>query len=177
VILFPSESDQLWLEVSQFRLAFDNKRYIKGDYHLDRIFRGVDYRDRFPLTVDLLVTDLLGLPTTYIDQEFFESSLGGYPGARTDYHVNSDYSLCLCIPELASRFMKRGYNLVDYFRNLIDPFLVWITYYRQYHKKPWPDSAHGILGYLEAQNDGSLPRTVVEQHLDLSIPYSLGLKP
>jgi hypothetical protein len=67
-----------------------------------------------------------------------------------DFHMYSDSSLCLCPePEERLRF-SNGFNLRDFFNNLLIPYLFYQSYLEKFGKEPWKSSTHGDLGILES---------------------------
>lgn len=174
MILYPSERELIWLEVNQFRLEFDNKRCISGDYLLDRTFAGNRYQDRFALRIDLMVKTISDVPTVYIEPNCFHEKFDGHADLWGTYHVNRDYSMCLCLPELAGRFLPDGFNLIDFCRNLVDPFLVWITHLRDHGEKLWGECGHGIQGYIDAHQEGLISTQTLAGQCDYAYRHGRG---
>ena len=67
-----------------------------------------------------------------------------------DLHINYDKSFCLTVPQKEKDFFEdKRFNIRDYFKNLVEPFLYWISYYERYGKAPWSEYSHGLLGIYE----------------------------
>ena len=79
-------------------------------------------------------------------------SAGKWGKVLADIHVYSDGSLCVCPkPEERLRF-PNGFNIRDFFNNLLIPNLFYQSYFEKYGKEPWKGSSHGELGILESYN-------------------------
>lgn len=67
-----------------------------------------------------------------------------------DMHVFPDETLCLCpIAEIALR-LPDGFNLRDYFENLLIPYFYYQSFFEKYGYEPWKASSHGDLGIFES---------------------------
>lgn len=67
-----------------------------------------------------------------------------------DMHVYSDSTACLCIPTEVQTRMPNGFNLKDFFENLLIPFFYYQSFFEKYGKEPWRGYSHGCLGILES---------------------------
>lgn len=67
-----------------------------------------------------------------------------------DLHVYGDKKLCLCIPLEWDIKMPNGFNLIDYFTNLLIPYFYYQSFFERYGKEPWKGYGHGDLGLLES---------------------------
>ncbi|OJF77341.1 MAG: hypothetical protein BKP49_02440 [Treponema sp. CETP13] len=150
MILRPSKIDLDWLNNNQPKLCFNNKNIIEGIYKLNSSYKGVALKGNYKIKIDLLVDNIDLIPTVYLYPENLHRILNKSDLKISDLHINSDFSLCLCIPELAKDYLPHGYNLKEFIINLVNPFFYWIRSYCLNKKKPWNDYSHGFQGYKEA---------------------------
>ena len=74
-----------------------------------------------------------------------------------DLHVNvSDGTLCLTIDKREDEYFSNGFEIREFVKNLLEPFLYWISHLDKYGKAPWGEYAHGNLGYLELYAEGKI---------------------
>lgn len=74
-----------------------------------------------------------------------------------DLHINeTDNTLCLTIDKREEEYFTNGFDISEYFRNLLEPFLFWISHLDKYGKAPWGEYAHGNLGHLELYAEGRI---------------------
>lgn len=92
----------------------------------------------------------------------------------SDLHVFPDNKLCLCIPLEWNLKLPNGFNLPDFFANLLIPYFYYQSYFEHNGKEPWSGYGHGDLGLLE-----SFHRRIVANNLNSDIVdiYVKGLSP
>jgi hypothetical protein len=67
-----------------------------------------------------------------------------------DLHVYPDNRLCLCIPLEIDLKLPHGFNLPDFFANLLIPYFYYQAYIERTGKEPWRGYGHGEIGILES---------------------------
>jgi hypothetical protein len=73
---------------------------------------------------------------------------------RADLHFYGDGSLCLCVGTEIPKHLPRGFNIPDFFNNLLVPFFFYQSYFEKFGKEPWSSYGHGDMGILESfQNE------------------------
>ena len=87
-----------------------------------------------------------------------------------DVHMYSDGTLCLCpTPEEKIRLLN-GFNIRDFIKRLVIPYLYYQSYLEKYGKEPWKSSSHGDLGLLESYASQfpakTPPKDIVAQYVE-----------
>lgn len=67
-----------------------------------------------------------------------------------DLHIYPDGTLCLCVTTEEESRMPNGFNLKDFFENLLIPFFYYQSFFERYGQEPWKGYSHGDLGILES---------------------------
>ncbi len=94
-----------------------------------------------------------------------------------ELHVNPKGTLCLCVKTEEQIKMPKGFNLSDFFNNLLIPFFYYQSYYEKYGKEPWKGFSHGELGVLEHYEvyKGDISKDTIEIFLKNISPKTLDL--
>lgn len=112
-------------------------------------YEGVRIRDEFAIKIVLQRRENSLLPPVFeiggrIERVAREKQL-----KLSDLHCNDDGSACLCIRTEESKKLPDGFNLPDFFHNLVIPFFYAQSYFEKYGVWPWGEYSHGVLGLLE----------------------------
>lgn len=87
-----------------------------------------------------------------------------------DLHVYPNRSLCLCIPLEWDIKLPNGFNLADYFTNLLIPYFYYQSFFEKYGEEPWKGYAHGDIGLLESFHrralNNKLSNEIVEMYFE-----------
>lgn len=67
-----------------------------------------------------------------------------------DLHIYPNNTLCLCIPIEIDDRLPSGFNLQDFFHNLLIPYFYYQSYFEKFGQEPWKGYGHGDLGFLES---------------------------
>lgn len=129
---------------------------------------GIQIQDKYQIRVELKKSNFSDLPQIYEA----DSRLINVAQIRNlrllDLHINPSGAACLCIKPEESRNLPSGFNLRDFFQNLVIPFFYAQSYFEKNNSWPWGEYSHGELGliewYLRNQNQSSeVIRTFLDQ--------------
>jgi len=112
-------------------------------------YEGVRIRDEYAIKIALQRQENSLLPPVFetggrIEQVARERQL-----KLSDLHCNDDGSACLCIRTEESKKLPDGFNLPDFFHNLVIPFFYAQSHFEKYGFWPWGEYNHAVLGLLE----------------------------
>lgn len=87
-----------------------------------------------------------------------------------DVHMYSDGILCLCPKPEEKIRLPNGFNIRDFIKRLVIPYLYYQSYLEKYGKEPWKSSSHGDLGLLESYmsqfSTKTPPKDIVKQYVE-----------
>lgn len=67
-----------------------------------------------------------------------------------DMHVFPNGTACLCMPSEATLKLPNGFNLKDFFEELLIPYFYYQSFFEKYGREPWKGYSHGDFGILES---------------------------
>lgn len=127
------------------------KNTINGVLFIDLNYDVLDVRikDNYKIEIDLNKTCKQGIPVVReIDNRIIDIALAKKMSVL-DLHLNSiNGEMCIIIPPKIKERYPNGFDLVEFLKH-IEEHLYWISYFEKYDKKPWPDSGHSEIGYLQ----------------------------
>jgi hypothetical protein len=93
--------------------------------------------------------------------------------SKTDLHMNPGGAACLCVKFEEGKRLPNGFNVPDFFQNLVIPFFYAQSYFARSGVWPWGEYGHGCVGYLEAfaENEDSPTIEVVQECLEVLRKY------
>jgi len=151
-----STSDIEWLSKEYPALKITSKKLI-GEICIQRIFNSITILDCFNIEVNLKYSEKSILPSIRCTDDKIENISKKLNKKLNDLHINENGTFCLTIyPEEKKFFTASQFNIQEYFKNLVEPFLYWVCYYEKYNKAPWNEYAHGYLGIIEYIGDNNL---------------------
>jgi len=144
-----SDEDKAWLSSEYPSLNIQNKK-LSGEICFQRTSDNISILECFNIQVILKYNEKSILPKIICTDEKIENIANELNKKLDDLHINHDNSFCLTVPQKERDFFEDGiFNIRDFFKNLVEPFLYWISYYQRYGKAPWSEYSHGILGIYE----------------------------
>jgi len=91
-----------------------------------------------------------------------------------DLHVYDNKNLCLCIPVEWDLKLPNGFNLPDFFTNLLIPYFYYQSFFERYGKEPWKGYGHGEIGLLESFYErtitNNLSSKIINMYVDALSP-------
>ncbi len=170
--LFINEEDRAWLSANYQSLKIqDNKNGItevvgtlnfrmtfleEGKYIInpDQSFiDGVKIEDSYEIRIELKPSEISNLPQVYETGSRIKTVARKENLKLEDLHINpKGETACLCIKPEESENLPNGFNLKDFFNNLVIPFFYAQSYFETQKSWPWGDYGHGIDGLIEWYN-------------------------
>ena len=184
-------SDEIsWLQANYPDLYFDaGQRCISGELSFrmfyseqlgdgyivnpDESFEGQDgtlIEDVYE--IDIRLNDSKALPEVReVGGRIVKSLLEWNIEDPSDLHIHPNGALCLCVETEIEKNLPNGFNLRDFFWNLLIPFFFYQSYFERFGREPWPGYGHGDIGVLESfQNrvklDNHLSYTTIHSYLE-----------
>ena len=144
-----SDEDRVWLSSEYPSLVIENQK-LSGEICFQRTADNVSILECFNIQVILKYDDKSMLPKIICTDDKIVKIAKALNKKLDDLHINYDKSFCLTVPQKEKDFFEdKSFNIRDYFKNLVEPFLYWISYYERYGKAPWSEYSHGLLGIYE----------------------------
>lgn len=69
--------------------------------------------------------------------------------SSADIHCFKDWHSCLCFELEIPDYLPNGFNVQDFFHNLLIPYFYAQSYFEKYDEWPWGEYAHDILAFFE----------------------------
>lgn len=172
-----------WLKENFPRLKFykGTPSVIKGFLAFEWKYQSLNNEKTFPTIKDVYEIEIK-LTTNFLSSLPQVKEIGKRIPNSVDFHVNPNGTLCLCpYPDEKIR-LPNGFNLKDYFDNLLIPFFYTQSYYEKNKEWAWGEYSHGELGifeyYIENRGDGKnidLIKEVLENLKNSSKAYAYPL--
>lgn len=162
-----SEKNEIWLRENYPDLYFDDeKQNIRGELYFKMYFssnnegyvinpdssyytcNGIVIEDVYEIEIDLYDSRLVPL-VKEIGGRILKSKEKWHLKSLSDLHINNNGTACLCVKTEEPAIMPRGFNLKDFFENLLIPFFYYQSFFEKYGKESWKGYSHGDLGILE----------------------------
>ena len=154
----------------EFDMLYDltKKQYV---INLDKEtqYRGERIRDSYDIEIQFKTSEFSSLPQVYERGGRIDKAATDRKVDRIELHINPNGAACLCLKFQEHQYLPNGFNLPDYFHNLVIPFFYAQSYFEKYDKWPWGEYSHGDLGYLEGygENSESPPVKIVLEFIAL----------
>lgn len=156
-----SNEDNVWISTHYPNLIIDiQNNLIEGEIFINRSYQNIALQDSYEIKISLLANNTQSIiPKVYEVSTKIFNTAKKYSKEEIDLHINTnDKSFCLTMYACEKNSFKNGFTFIEFFKNMLEPYLYWQSYYARYGKAPWSEYAHGNLGYLElyAENKISL---------------------
>ncbi|WP_159070909.1 hypothetical protein [Campylobacter concisus] len=141
------------------------KDRIAGKICFYRSCNDIKIVDNFSITIFLKIYSPSILPKVINSDNKIINIAKAINKNLDELHINSDGSFCLTVyPKEKSFFTNGIFNIQEFFTNLLEPYLYWVSFYNKYGKAPWGEYSHGVLGLLEF---------IAEENLDFRSMYKI----
>ena len=152
--------------VLNFSMAFqEGKPYVINpalDYR-----EGIKIQDNYQIRIECKTSEFSDLPQVYETGSRIIKIAQSRNLKPEDLHINPSGSVCLCISLEEAESLPTGFNIPDFFNNLLVPFFYAQSYFEKYNVWPWGQHSHGNLGLFEWYSQkGGTTRQSVEQFLN-----------
>ena len=153
-----NEHDIEWLQDNYPGLKYDRvNSNINGALYFTREYKGVKISDNYEIEIKLTTKQGSIVPQVKEIGGKITNLSKKLNKKLVDLHINeSDNTLCLAIYKREEEYFTNGFDIREFFKNLLEPFLFWISHYSKYEKAPWDEYAHGNLGHLELYAEGRI---------------------
>lgn len=147
IVLCDAEKEWLCKNYPDLKILKDR---IAGKIYFYRSYNGIKIVDDFSIVI-FLKTHIPSIIPKVINLDDKIKNIAKAINKNTDeLHMNSDGSFCLTVyPKEKSFFANGIFNIQDFFINLLEPYLYWVSFYNKYGRAPWGEYSHGVLGLLE----------------------------
>lgn len=173
-----TKSDKFWLEENYPDLYFDSEtQVIRGRLCFAMYYSanepgyvlnpdssyeskdGIVIRDVYEIEIDLSTQGFLPR-VREIGGRILRAKEKWGINSTADMHLFLDGANCLCARTEEQARMPNGFNLKDFFENLLISYFYYQSFFEKYGKEPWKGYSHDDLGilesYLNCQGDISL---------------------
>lgn len=149
--------------VLNFSMAYqEGKPYVinpASDYA-----EGVKIKDSYQIKIGFKASEFSDLPQVFETGSRIEKIAQSRNLKPEDLHVNPSGAVCLCIKPEEAGNLPTGFNIADFFNNLVVPFFYAQSYFEKYNSWPWGQYSHGNLGFIEwyLQQEEASSQSVVD---------------
>jgi len=167
-----SKDDISWIEKEYPSLKVQND-IIKGEICFHRAFNNIPILDCFNIKIILKTNEKSMLPKVICIDNRIKNISAKLNLPLDKLHINSDNSFCLTLYLNEKNFFTNGkFNIKEFFKNLLEPYLYWLSFYEKFQSPPWGEYSHGTLGVLEyiGENDLSIKeifKIIRENNMDI----------
>ena len=117
----------------------DGEKFIKGEIDI------VDFEGKKWATYSIVIKSSSGYPNTF--PILYETG-NAFPKIA-DWHVNSDESCCIDVPQSELMICKKGLNVKDFISNHVIPYLANQKFRELEGYYLYGEYSHGIIGKIE----------------------------
>jgi len=147
----------------KFDMVFhgDGKPYVINPKE-EHLKQGERIQDEYEIRIELKPSEHSNMPQVYETADRIKSVSLKKKSELMDLHINFSGSACICLNTKEKEFLPNGFNLADYFNNLVIPFFYAQSYFENTGKWPWGEYGHGVIGILESFLEYSATQENVE---------------
>lgn len=146
---------------------------IRGLFKFEAVYKKEGSKENYPIIKDnyeieitLASNPLSSLPQVRETGNRIAGVIKRLEKTPADLHVNLNDTVCLCPYTAEKRKLPNGFNLKDFFNNLLVPYFYEQSYYEKHEQWPWGEYSHGELGlledYLENRGEGNNIELITE---------------
>ena len=110
---------------------------------------GVKIEDEYKVRIELRGSEFSNLPQVYESDGRLEKIARDRNLRLEGLHINPSGAACLCIQQEETDNLPSGFNLKDFFNNLVIPFFYAQSYFEKNNTWPWGQYSHGVWGFIE----------------------------
>ena len=151
---FKAEIPTVLVGILKFDMCYDpvGKQYVINPGN-DCGLKGERIRDSYEIEIRFEISAFSSLPQVYERGGRIDGVARDRKKRRVDLHFSRNEAACLCLKTQENEYLPQGFNLPDYFYNLVIPFFYAQSYFGKHGKWPWGEYSHEDLGYLEGYGD------------------------
>ena len=110
---------------------------------------GIRIQDGYQIKIEYKASEFSDLPQVFETGSRIAKIAQNRNLKPEDLHINPSGAVCLCIKPEETGNLPAGFNIADFFNNLVVPFFYAQSYFEQYNSWPWGQYSHGDLGFIE----------------------------
>jgi len=164
------EEDRRWISANHPALTFsfgqDGVLDLSGDLNFRMLYKadksgsiinpaeehlslGLLIKDSYQIKIKFKKGRDSNLPEVSETGLRIETSSQKWNRDKEDLHAYTDNVCCLCMKMEERENLPIGFNLPDFFHNLLTPFFYAQSYFEENGSWPWGDYSHGVYGAFE----------------------------
>jgi len=135
----------------------------------EHLTRGQRIQDEYQIEIIFKNSEHSNLPQVYEKSGRIVVAANNRKRDLRDLHINPDLgnAACLCLNTEEGDWFPNGFNIQDFFHNLVIPFFYGQAYFEKNGIWPYKEYSHGIYGLLEGYSKtGSITKEKVREFLD-----------
>lgn len=129
-------------------LADDGQSYVIKP-EPEHLLGGKSIQDKYQIEIIFKTSEHSNLPQVYEKDGRIKSVSAAKNRKLEDLHINPNGAACLCLNIREREYLPNGFNLPDFFHNLVIPFFYGQSYFEKNEVWPGEQYGHGIAGLLE----------------------------
>lgn len=152
-------------------LADNGQSYVikPGPEHLRD--GGQRIQDKYQIEIALKTSEHSNLPQVYERNDRIKLVASAKSRKLEDLHINPNGAACLCLNTKEKEHLPNGFNIPDFFHNLVIPFFYGQSCFEKNGVWPSEQYGHGIAGLLEGFFERKdVPKKEVESFIDYLKP-------
>lgn len=147
------QKDKDWLKNNYPALLVKSDNEISGSLVFKAVFEingeTVEIADKYEVRIVLDKSIYSDLPQVFETSSRIKKVAKQRKVSMADLHVNPTGTSCLCFKLKEPEYLPNGFNLEDFFNNLVIPFFYGQSYFEQHGVWPWEQYAHGVTAFFE----------------------------
>ncbi|OHB14815.1 MAG: hypothetical protein A2431_00045 [Candidatus Zambryskibacteria bacterium RIFOXYC1_FULL_39_10] len=132
----------------------------------EHLREGYRIQDKYKIKILFKPSEYSNLPQVFEESGHIEALSKQKNIKLIDFHINPTGSACLCLNTKEAVYLPNGFNIPDFFNNLVIPFFYAQSYFRDFEKWPWGEYGHGMAGILESYLEYEPTKENIEMILD-----------
>lgn len=162
-----NKEDVKWIKNNYPKLNYNHElKIIIGELNLCREYNNYKIEDFYNLEIKLITKEGSILPQVKELNDKLKKISVNLNLELSDLHINFDETFCLSIYERESEYFINNFTINEFFKNILEPYLYWISFYEKKGYPPWECYAHGNLGYLELYAEGKIDLKELQIKID-----------
>jgi len=164
------KDDEDWLRANypelQIKKGVDSIPVIEGLLHFDMVFydenksyiikpeaehltRGHRIQDEYKIEIVFKTSEHSNLPQVYERGNRIEMVSKNRSLKPEDLHINPSGAMCLCLNIQEEDYLPNGFNVADFFNNLVIPFFYAQSFFEKTKIWKWGQYGHGSIAFFE----------------------------
>lgn len=160
-----TKKDFSWLKEKHSSLKLEKDIFLSGEVKFHTEFNGISIKASYFLEINFEPKQGSIIPQVKEVRGEIKKISEELSLPIIDLHINQDDTICLCIYEKEKDYFSNNFSIKTFFEEILEPYLYWVSFYRQYKKPPWEGYAHFGLGYLELYAENGISIDELKKHI------------